>query len=206
MQSLFGKLVQDSDSLALFAPFCDCTETQQDELLSALVARAKAKRERKAARKWHVVHDPAAMYKRIESRIRTLLKKRNAMDWPFVEDLETSIAGMLPSESGVIEMEIESSYHRLIARGVCQYYDVDFESVADEDGEGAACIIKRKDGPDPEVPPVTLLRHIQDLNTVRTMTHAAEREDSTGRKPRKSRNKKKADPALAARLQSLKVH
>ena len=119
--------MNSADALTLFQPFRDCTETQQDELLAALVAKAKGKRERKEARSWQVIPaggiPPAMCYKRIEQRIRALIKKRDPNDWPFVEDLETSLLSMLAQDAqGTLTLPIETPYHRLIARGVAQYY------------------------------------------------------------------------------------
>jgi len=150
-------------------------------------------------------------YKRIEQRIRALIKKRDPNDWPFVEDLETSLLSLLAQDAqGAFTLPIETPYHRLIARGVAQYYGCEFDSAQDlEEGEAVACTIRRKAGQGPEVPSVTLLQHVREINTVRTMTeeHAKRMEDdTTHRKPHKRRgNKKKADPALAARLVSLKA-
>lgn len=215
--SLFGDLVSDGSNLKLFAPFRDCTETQQDELLEEIVANARAKKDRRNNTRAVVAQnngpDPAAMYKRIDKRIRTLLKRKGAMDWPFVEDLEAEIDTMLRDDLGTLILSLETSYHRLIARGVAQYYGLEFNSTENEEGEIVACTIDAKEGT--SRPSVKLLQYIQDISAVHQRMQMQDREDGedddVGGPPvmikrKKKRNKKKADPELARRLASLRVN
>ena len=73
------------------------------------------------------------------------------------------------------------------------------------------CTVRRRQTR--ELPPVTLLQHVSEINTLRGMTEERERARATGRggeggcKPNRKRGKKKAaGSALAARLVSLKAH
>lgn len=194
MKSMFGDLVEDEDALALWAPFCDCTEQQQDELLAAIVEARKKKKGNDP----HGV-DVSTMFKRIDGRIRALFKKRSMLDCPFVEELEDQIEEMLSQHSTQLCLEMESSYHRLLARGVAQYYGLRFESKEEAAVHTVTISVKETQ----EYPPTRLMAYVSELGAAQRVAEGAAEEPTNKRKTRRSAGKSKSD--LSLRLTALKV-
>jgi len=149
--------------------------------------------------------DPAAMYKRIDRRIRAVFKKRNMVDCPFVQDLEDQIDEMRRSQGTSLELSVESSYHRLLARGVAQYYGLKMTSNGDDESEAVTVVISVKDSDEQSRPsPMRLLAYIDGLGAVQHFVsqQSTEKQDP----PRRRSRKKKSGADLSIRLSSLKVN
>merc|ERR1712118_460616 len=116
----------------MWEPFREVTEERQTELLGECSSRKPPKPPSGAA------PTPSDMYNRVEKRIRNMLKK--VVDSKFLMDVESRVEQLLLGSEDVLVFELESSYHRLLAHGVAQYYGLVSYSETKENGVRVTCM------------------------------------------------------------------
>jgi hypothetical protein len=160
--SAFTKIVTTTEYRGVIAPYLNITSDEQTERLGT-------------DKPHHHDHaddnSTAARFARIERQVRVALRRQTGS--AFIKQLEQTLVDFIqngaeqdqaPSSESKLPLVLlfQDGYHRLMAHGVCQYYDLKSVSVS-YSGERVTVISKPKSSQPLQLPPMPLHEYLKHL-------------------------------------------
>jgi len=152
----FTPLFEEHNS-RIWAPFIDITEEEEQWMIRQL-HEGKSLEERDELGDWimveeedllvddfveQIVHASTSIL-RIQKNIRQYVRKNP--DSPFLLAMDKEITDYIETGSGSLTYSFETSFHRMICHGICQYYSLHSRSQDKEDGIRVMVISKPRRG------------------------------------------------------------
>lgn len=157
--SAFTKIVTNTEYRSIIAPYLDITSEEQTARLGNEETHQQEPSDSTA---------PASRFARIERQVRVALRRQTGTS--FIKQLEEALVHFIqngaeaeyPNSPLPLVLLFRDGYHRLMAHGVCQYYDLKSVSVA-YSGERVTVISKQKPNQIVQLPSLSLHEYLKYL-------------------------------------------
>jgi len=169
----FTPLFEEHNS-RIWAPFVDVTEEEEQWLIRQLCEGKSLEERSDELGDWimveeedllvddfveQVVHASTSIL-RIQKNIRQYVRQNP--DFPFLNEMDKAITDYIENGSGSLTYSFETSFHRMICHGICQYYSLHSRSEDSEDGIRVMVISKPRKGI--SLPSHRLTEYLQTLS------------------------------------------
>jgi len=129
--SVFADLHESKTALEAFSPFASVTEEQEASMLQELSSpqAARTRRSRRASEAAATARDTQHRLCLIDPRARTIMLGKTDAVAPLIEEIEARLEHVKThswseGDEVPVELVLDEAFHRLLAHGVAQYYQL----------------------------------------------------------------------------------
>jgi hypothetical protein len=177
--SAFTKIVTNTEYRSIIEPYLNITSEEQSARLGNDEPHQQEPTDSTA---------PASRFARIDRQVRVALRRQTGTG--FIKELEETLIHFIhngaeadyPNSPLPLVLLFRDGYHRLMAHGVCQYYDLKSVSVA-YSGERVTVISKQKPNQTVQLPSLSLHEYLKYLKEQESHMYDAIEDSTTNTAP-----------------------